>query len=266
MDLQVEFHLDSVYLISSSRKGEEGTTRRLVDDLAAVCSANGALDFFHTTLPSKEGLLDFCRDLSRTIDSGSKPIIHFDMHGSADDGLEIGATGELVDWLTLIECLRPINVKLCNGLFVVMTACHALNIIRHIDIKKPTPFLCLLAPEGEVQIGNIEDTVSRFYNKLFTQGSMTLACEEVKGIFTYFHSVDFLYRIMHGYALENSGRTGKKIKEDQLSSVVSAMNRIPTPEDLKKLRRQIKELSSPAVIFDQYVETFLMSESYGIEI
>lgn len=93
MDLQVEFHVDTIYLVSSSRKGEEGTTRRLVDDLAAVCSANGGLDFFHTNLNSKAGLLEFCKDLSHKIDRGSKPIIHFDMHGSADEGLEIGATG-----------------------------------------------------------------------------------------------------------------------------------------------------------------------------
>lgn len=264
MELRVKFDVDSIYLVSSPRRGEEGTTRRLVDDLAAVCSANGAIGFLHTSINSKVGLFDFCRDLTNEIDRGSKPIIHFDMHGSADEGLEIGATGELVDWVSLIEILRPINVKLSNRLFVVMTACHALNIIRYLALSKPAPFLCLLAPEGEIQVGSIEDSVSRFYRKLFTHKSLTLAYEDVKNIFAYFHSVAFLYRVINDYTLENSGRTGSRIREDHLTSVVTALQRIPTPDEMKQIRMQIKKLSAPAVILRQYVETFLMGESYDV--
>ncbi len=60
------------------------------------------------------------------------------MHGSADDGVEIAATGELVPWDTVVDALRRINKATGNNLEVVAAVCFGLHAIREtiITVKK----------------------------------------------------------------------------------------------------------------------------------
>ncbi|GGC90595.1 hypothetical protein [Halopseudomonas salina] len=121
------------------------------------------------------------------------------MHGSQERGLDIGITGELIDWESVIDSLRILNIKLNNELVILMTACHGLHAILPISFEKVAPFLCLIAPEQEIKIGRIEDRVPEFHRELFSSGSLVHACQKLGNEFNYFHSAEFLFKTLTGY-------------------------------------------------------------------
>ena len=118
MKISLEFNINKVILITSPRAGEEGIARRLEENIADVSNGGGNFNFFHARVNSRDGFFQVIEIVRQRIPFGDAPIIYLDFHGDEDKGLEIGATGEFIDWETLVDALRVLNIELKNELFV----------------------------------------------------------------------------------------------------------------------------------------------------
>lgn len=267
MNPSIEFNVNTVYLITSAKAGEEGTTRRLVEGLTDASNNGGSFNFSHGRIYGGDGYFQLLEDIWYDIDNGLRPIIHFDMHGSQDRGLELGHNGEFIDWQSVVDSLRILNAKLENELVVIITACHGLRAILPISFEKTAPFLCLIAPEGEVTVGDIEDKIPKFYQELFSSNSLALAHQKLGKEFKYFHSVEFLFRTLSKYIKEQcKGVGGQKRREDLLTEIMET-SLLGQKWDLSKYRAKIKQHVTPSQgLLDRYTTRFLMGKAADVKI
>lgn len=267
MNANISFNVNTVYLVTSSRPGEEGVTRRLVESISDVSNNGGGFNFSHARVISGEGYFQLLEEIFYEIDNGLRPIIHFDMHGSQKHGLEIGKTGEFIDWESVIDSLRILNIKLNNELVVLITACHGLHAILPISFEKVAPFLCLIAPEKEIKVGHIEDRIPGFYQELFSSGSLAHACQKLGNEFNYFHSAEFLFKTLTRYIKEKcKGAGGQKRREDLLTEIMETQQG-EEPGRISEYRTKIKQHIAPnQELLDRYTARFLMGKASGIKI
>lgn len=267
MNLNITFNVNTVYLVTSSRPGEEGVTRRLIESISDTSNNGGNFNFLHAQISGGDGYFQLLEEIFIEIGKGVRPIIHFDMHGSQERGLEIGATGEFIDWTSVIDSLRVLNVRLNNELVVLITACHGLHTILPISFEEVAPFLCLIAPEEEIKVGHIEDKVPEFYRELFSSGSLAHACQKLGSEFRYFHSAEFLFKTLAKYIKEKcKGAGGQKRREDLLTEIMGT--RLGEyPEKISEYRAQVKQHIAPnQQLLDRYTNRFLMGKASGIKI
>lgn len=267
MNLNIPFNVNTVYLVTSSRPGEEGITRRLVESISDISNNGGDFNFSHARISGGDGYFQLLEEIFHEIDKGLRPIIHFDMHGSQDRGLEIGRTGEFIDWESVIDSLRVLNIKLNNELIVLITACHGLHAILPISFEKVAPFLCLIAPEEEIKVGHIEDRVPEFYRELFSSGSLAHACQKLGGEFSYFHSAEFLFKTLVRYIKEECKGAGGKKRREYLLTEIMETRLGEDPEKISEYRAQVKQHIAPSQqLLDRYTGRFLMGKASGIKI
>ena len=267
MNKSITFNINVLYLITSPRPGEEGVARRLVESIHDVSNNGGHFNFTAGTIHTAEGFFQLLDEVYKGIKDGIRPMLHFDMHGSQEEGLEIGPSGEFIDWETVIECLRFLNAELKNELVVAITACHGLHTILPISLEKESPFLCLVAPEGEINIGSIEDNVPKFYQELFQSRSLVGACGKLGNTFNYFHSAEFLFNILIRYFKEQcKGAGGRKRREEMLTMVMQT-SLGDFPANISTYRAQVKQYLAPSQeVLDRYTSRFLMGKASEIKI
>lgn len=267
MNPDISFSCNTVYLVTSSRPGEEGTTRRLVESISDTSNNGGNFGFTHSRIHSGDGYFQLLDEIFHEIDNGLRPIIHFDMHGSQERGLEIGKTEEFIDWDSVIDSLRILNTKLHNELVVLITACHGLHAILPISFEKIAPFLCLIAPEEEIQVGRIEDRVPEFYRELFSSNSLAHACQKLGKEFKYFHSAEFLFRTLARYIKEKCKGTGGQKRREELLTEIMETRLGEFPEKISEYRAKVKQHIAPSQeLLDRYTSRFLMGKAFGIKI
>lgn len=267
MDFSIEFNANTVCLVTSPRAGEEGVTRRLLEGISDVSNNGGGFKFTHYQLKAGDGFFQALEEVFYAIDDGVRPIIHFDMHGSQEKGLEIGSSGEFIDWESFVEAFRILNAKLCNELVVLITACHGLHAILPIRFEETAPFLCLIAPEHEVSVGVIESGVPEFYQELFSSGSLALACQKLGEEFRYFHSAEFLFRTLAKYIKEQCKGAGGRKRIESLLTQVMQTSLGESQGKISKYRAQIKQHLAPSQeLLDSYTSRFLMGKAADVKI
>lgn len=267
MNAFIPFRINSVYVVTSPRPGEEGVTRRLIENITDTSYNGGNFGLTHVSLYNGDNFFQFIWDISSEIEQGLKPLIHFDMHGCELRGLEIGASGEFIHWEFVVDALRILNEKLKGELFVLMTACHGLHAILPISFEKTAPFFCLIAPEEEIKVADVEDKIPEFYQELFSTGSLDSAFQKLGGKFTNFNCVEFLFRVLAIYIKRAClGAGGRERREELLTQIMqTALG--DTPEMVTKYRNQVKQFIKPdQALLDRYTSRFLMGKAFDIKI
>jgi hypothetical protein len=267
MRLETWFTCNAVILLSAPRTGEEGTPRRIAEDLDAISKAKGDFIFRHQRIDSATALADALTLLKAECEGGLRPIIHFDMHGDKITGLEIGRTGEMVGWDALIEKLRPINVATENNLCVLVTACHGLYLIRPISIFEPTPFFALIAPQEEIKFSDVDGAVTPFYRELIETGHLDAALPKLSDRFKYFHSEKMLVISMAKYIRAHcTGKGAVKRREELLTGAFRHQPSIPnTKANRKLIRKKIKKHIEPdQELLTKYAAQFLIGKPMSV--
>src|ERR1017187_558445 len=125
--------INSLIWINSLEPESRGTTERVHDDLQPFCVSIG-LPFRSFEPKTADELLALLAKIAGEAAEGLKPIIQFDTHGSANDGIFIAASKESVPWQRLVNSLRPINIATKNNLCVVSAACCSWEAIKKITV------------------------------------------------------------------------------------------------------------------------------------
>ena len=90
--------VNALFWISSLKSGQEGTTRRVTEDLTPFFNSIGLPHQYFTPRSASE--LDAVLDaIAQAATEGMCPIVHFDTHGSDRMGLQVAASNEFVSWI-----------------------------------------------------------------------------------------------------------------------------------------------------------------------
>lgn len=261
LQLDTGFSCNSVIWMTSLPENELGPTRRMVESMEALKNETG-IGFQHIHVSSAEHLKKLLFELIiHASQHGMTPLLNFDMHGSKDHGLYIANTSEYVSWDVLNSCLQGLNHATGNNLVVIGAACYGLRAIMPIKLDKPAPFFVLLAPEEEVYVGFLEDNLPAFYRDLFAFGSLDSAYNQyLSDKFKYFHCEKMLFIVVAKYI--KAGCKGKSAQErrERLLTEVFAQGMEKTEDNLKTVRKKIKEDIRPnQQLLDRYASVFLIN-------
>lgn len=247
--------VNAVLWFTSLRPDEQGVTRRILDDLVPYLdSVRIHHQVFEVTTAGQ--FLATLEALAVETAAGTlKPILHLDMHGSAEDGLRIAASGEIVPWDALADSLSAINATLQNNLFVVSCACHGQRFISATKLLRTCPYYVLVAPRERVTAGFLEGTIVPFYQAIFDEEDFVSAYRlHLVSEFSLFHSERLLFlalvKYVRGYCI---GRGAAERREDLMSQAVVA-GLLPSPD----LRRAIRDgIAADQAIVDNFASVFL---------
>ena len=154
MLIQSGAQVNSLFWIKSLMPNDEGSTRRVLEDLEPFLRSKGVA-FEMITPQTGEELLLALKDIEQRAKAGVKPIIHFDTHGGPDAGLYIVPSDEFVGWDVLAESLREINVATGNNLCVISAACYGQKQVDEVTVLKPVPFYLLIGTPNWLSRTNV---------------------------------------------------------------------------------------------------------------
>ena len=264
MKINAGLRVNSLFWISSLRPGEEGPTRRIVEDLKAECRRIG-LPFQLYEPRSVPLLLDALEKIADAARQGMRPIIHLDMHGSAAKGLEIAAAKESASWPAVVERLKTINIATQNNLCVVSGACFGLHAIKQVTVTEPCPFYMLIGPEQEVTFGFLEDHIAAFYAEVFLSADIMKAYEShLATQLKVFHCEKMLVIALARYIRKSCRGKGGSERRERLMSEIFMHGRERTPENLREVRLQLKSGLRPTQnLVDRFAGRFLIGKQCG---
>ena len=227
--------VNSLFWLTSLREDEKGVTRRVWEDLPGVFAVEG-LPAEMIEITSAIELHSALTELVRLANLGAKPMIHFDCHGSLERGLWLAASDEYMSWSELISLLRDINQACGNNLCVVSACCFSFEAVRFVDIHLTAPFGILIAPEGEVNAGFLEENMVAFYREMLALGDITSAMEtRLKASFRMFHSEKMLAHVLTKYI--DQGGMGRRLRERR-----EALMKMAVPEEVELTKQTMAEL------------------------
>ena len=227
--------INSLFWLTSLRDDEKGVTRRVWEDLLGVFAVEG-LPAEMVEITSAIELHAALTEIARLANLGAKPMIHFDCHGSLERGLWIAASDEYVSWSELISLLRDINKACGNNLCVVSACCFSFEAVRFVDIHLTAPFGILIAPEGEVNAGFLEENMVAFYREIFALRDISSAVEaRLKANFRTFHSERMLAYVLIKYI--DQGGMGRRLQERR-----EALMKMAVPKDIELTKQTMAEL------------------------
>jgi len=194
LTFQSRFANNALVIIDALAETDLQSARRLADDVMAMAASTNRPGYCHYfRVSSAAEFNQLLRDLLEQCNQGLRPILHIESHGDKDDGIQIGATGEMVSWPTIEAILREINKAAKNNLGVVLAACFGLHAITPIKIDRPCPFYFLIGPDKPVEAGFIDAAMPEFYREMLGTGSLDKAMAKVNIEFKQFHSEKFFH-------------------------------------------------------------------------
>jgi hypothetical protein len=253
-------------LISSAAEGEEGVPRRISEDLTGLAGRSGKFLFDHLSASS---LQHFCLQID-TLEAhasrGLRPILHLDMHGNLEHGLQLGKSEEFIAWNAFVEMMRRINIASGGNLLVVLTACHGIRAIMPVSLKDATPFFALIAPKEEIRIWQIEEGVYPFYKSLIEEESLDGSLAHLGNQFQYFHSEKMLVVSLARYIRQHCvGRGGRERRERLLTDLFLNSTIQNNRYNRRKYRKEIKAFLTPSQeLLDKYAEQFLLGRKCSV--
>jgi len=256
-------------LVSAARLGKEGTPNRIAEDLTGLSQTTG-INFHHHEISCKNEFFLLLDKIKTETASSLRPILHLDMHGNKN-GLEIGKSGEQIIWKDLIEKFEDINVNTENNLFVFVTACEGLNLIRPISILRPTPFFGLLAPQDTITVGDVEDGAVPFLKKLLETKNLDEAKTVISKKFKLYSSEEH-FIISYAKYVQNHciGRGGRERKERLLSEALIAgdSENIQNTKFVRKIIRNsiARQMKPSQQQMDDCASRFLIGKSSPAQI
>ncbi|MFN3675824.1 MAG: hypothetical protein ACK4TC_07570 [Sphingomonas pseudosanguinis] len=115
IDLTDTFDVNTIIWLRSLPGDELGPSGRMAEDVETLARACGPFPFEEIVVTSSKEMLAVLSDLAERCQSGLRPILPFDCHGSEDDGLLLAPSGEYVGWQKLADALRAVNVAAENN-------------------------------------------------------------------------------------------------------------------------------------------------------
>jgi hypothetical protein len=258
--------VNSLMWLRSLPEEERGPSSRITEDLEML-TVVGGLRFQEIAISSRSEMTEALHEIARSAAQGLRPILHFDCHGSANNGLQLAPSREFMSWEELADLLRVVNVATGNNLCCVFAACFGLQLGTILTLSKAVPFYLMIAPPKEIDVGSLERKILPFYREVHESGNITeshramLAPElqilNCKGLFAQ-SLARYIAQYCHGKAA--AARRERLVTESLLQRGITS----PSRAQLRATRQQIKAKLKPSQdLIDYFAPKFLIGGSPG---
>jgi hypothetical protein len=102
-------------------------------------------------------------------------LFHFEMHGANNYSGLIFSNGELITWKELSDLFRPINIVICNKLFLTMATCHGRHLYKGVDAYQKTPYSGYISASKAVYPSEIIEKFTILFDRLIDNGNLVEA-------------------------------------------------------------------------------------------
>lgn len=167
---------NKIYVLDApARPGESKSAAELYTWLKNRAEQAGVLAE-RITVTSKKNLVKRLHELGDEAEQGRiVPLLHFEAHGEMT-GMVI-RPGELIEWSSLLNLTRRINVATRNNLLLSFAVCSAGFLYPEIDIRKPAPFHGFVSSIHDLHFGAMEVGYNAFFDTMLRTNSMNKALD-----------------------------------------------------------------------------------------
>ena len=183
------FTFSKIVVVQSLEPQETQTGLILSEYLnAQISSSNSQVQLEYLSCSSCVEFVEILRCLTTDAKlKGEFPIIHVECHGSSTEGLEF-ENGSTLSWDELSSELLLLNIACKFNLLAVFSACFGGHFLTKMDVIKPAPCWCMVAPTEIVDPGEILNGFRVFYATLIQRADAGKAVTEISKL-----------RLSHGY-------------------------------------------------------------------
>lgn len=138
---------------------------------------------FYNVATIKE-FIKILENIEQSMSKGKIFSLHLETHGS-EDGIHL-SSGECMTWKQFFDNIRPINIKMCHLLIVIMAMCKGGAIISCIEPEKRAPYQAFIGAFRDLTVDEVARGFSAFYgaytNMLDITEGMKALDAEIDGI------------------------------------------------------------------------------------
>ena len=215
---------NGVIIFDALAESEMQTGRRLEEDLLDYSQEIDRQGYCtHYKIKSKQMLIATLKMVLIECKAGVLyPVLHFECHGDPNEGLYLHASREYVSWEELIRYIAEINQATRNNTGVVLAACYGFEISRFVTFASPCPFHYVIAPQNELQTGQLNDVILGFYKVVMQTGDLQRGLDLLDSRFKLFHCGEWFYSALSTFMVKNFNAKGRsEIVEQMVSSQVA---------------------------------------------
>lgn len=177
-------------------------------------------------------LLNYFQISASYIDGGL--LLHLEMHGDNELRGLVLSDNSLITWTELIDLLRPINIVLCNKLFLTMATCYGRYLYKGVDPLIKSPYSGYISAKKAIYPSEIVDKYSILFEQLIETGNLIsayLEMEKSESNFFYKDSEGTFkdsYQLIYDRLRCNASYKAKFIKDCKIQSEQACE---PIPDD-----------------------------------
>jgi len=270
IDLIDKFAVNTIVWLRSLPEEELGPSRRMVEDIEAFAQRGGPFKFEEMAVSTGAEMLTALATLAARCRGGLRPILHFDCHGSEEQGLLLAPSGDRIGWAELTSALREINVAAENNVCCIFGVCFGMYLSIALSVTEPTPYFLTIAPEREIGVGELEARFPPFYERLFETGNITQAYKErLVDVLSIFQCQEIFGKAFATYIVNHGSGAAASARRENL--ITKFLNRRgianATPEQLRDVRAQMKAgLKLSQAMLDHYASIFLIGRKASLNL
>jgi len=211
---------NGLIIFDALAESEMQTGRRLDEDLLDYCQEIGRQGYCtYYKIKSKQMLIAALKVVLTECKAGVLyPVLHFECHGDPNEGLYIHASKEYVAWEELIQHIAEINQATRNNTGVVLAACYGFEISKFVTFVSPCPFSYVIAPQNELQAGQLQDVILDFYKVIMKSGDLQRGLVLLNSQLKLFHCGEWFYNTLASFMITNFNA---KCRSELVEQIVS---------------------------------------------
>ncbi|WP_345769320.1 hypothetical protein [Citrobacter amalonaticus] len=209
----------------------------------SVSSLNLPIPVYFVKIHNRPMLHSFFKDLEVVVREKSLiPILHFECHGSSEDGVFLPTIKKYVSWSEINEFLLKINKLINNNILVAIAGCQSYKLIDSIEYSKGSPFGCYVGANSVTHDGIIK-RFKDFYRHIFLYNDFEAACEILGNDFSVIFSYDICMReVLLPIVLNYFGKDRKDLVEYTVNQMIANGQQGPISYIRKIAKSRLKNL------------------------
>jgi len=245
---------NGLIIFDALAESELQTGQRLFEDILDYCQEIDRHNYCtYYKIKSKQTLIAALKNVLTECKTGILyPILHFECHGDNKKGLYVSASKEYISWDEIIRQIAAINQATKNNTGVVLAVCYGFEISKFVKFTEPCPFNYVVAAQGEIQAGQLQDVVLPFYKATVQSGNLQGGLALLDDRLKLFHCGKWFYSTLTSFMITSFNASGRREIVEQIvsSQVVKAGYR--NRELLKPIRAKAKKFVKSPQRFYEY--------------
>lgn len=244
---------NGLIIFDALTESELQTGQRLYEDIRDHCEEIDRQNYCtYYKIKSKQTLIEKLKDVLTECKIGVLyPILHFECHGDKDKGLYLPASKEYISWDEIIRHIAEINQANKNNTGVVLAMCYGFEISKFVKFTEPCPFNYVVAAQGEIQAGKLQDVILPFYKATLRSGNLQGGLDLLDDRLKLFHGGKWFYNTLASFMITSFNASSRSEIVEQIVSNQVAKAGYSNRRLLKSVRAKAKKsVQSPQGFYE----------------